>query len=421
MGCNMSHLMLQSHPFQLCDDEDVCVSNPCVKRGPQHKRNNDSDHLVNVNSIHPYNAPYLGSYFFSNPSIEEITSTKSNTMSVESDMLTLSSVSSDEDDPSEGVTSFEEEPVIKDFSNIKGLLTNKINKKKRDLIMASASNTLPSFREGCPVRLKITESYNTYARDDSSFNSNEDNFSYDPYFSGGGKYVIKTDSGEPYGGNLKLKMGAQFSCLRDKLGRVLATTRAIQLTQSQAKPENIPTNTFSSHVIYAPKPFFAGQRPSKNRSIGPPSERTETFGLRLYPWALITKEGPYVQDAVSIHMVDPDLSRKQEHEENRDIGDRGSFFHEKPTLKLRNDFKNGIHTRTTVSRVQNIINKADVKKSMTEEIPCCHVTRDRYVFDIFDVVIAPGIDPLMIICCLAVHTKMDVEIMVDQTKKRNKP
>ena len=47
-----------------------------------------------------------------------------------------------------------------------------------------------------------------------------------------------------------------------------------------------------------------------------------------------------------------------------------------------------------------------------DEVPCCMMVRDPIQRDLFDVTIAPGIDPLMIICYMAVHSKM-VSVYVD--------
>lgn len=61
---------------------------------------------------------------------------------------------------------------------------------------------------------------------------------------------------------------------------------------------------------------------------------------------------------------------------------------------------------TVVSRCSLSINTS---KTTTNEKPCCVSVRDPNDVDSVDVSIAPGIDPLLMICYLASYYKMDLE------------
>jgi hypothetical protein len=74
-----------------------------------------------------------------------------------------------------------------------------------------------------------------------------------------------------------------------------------------------------------------------------------------------------------------------------------------PTFRGRHEFDGEWNTHTVVAR--SVLKK----KGESEEVPCCVIVRDPKNVDAVDVTIAPGIDPLLMICYLASHSKLDVE------------
>jgi len=259
-------------------------------------------------------------------------------------------------------------------------------------------------------------------------------FSYDPYFSLG-QYIISTSpSSNPqqsYGNGLSVKLGEQYMTLQDKEGLVYAVTRS--------------RHTFiPSCVIYSPKPRFVGQTPSSHRPSTVNGIQMNNYhkhgedgdGVELYPWALAKKEGRRIDHDVSVHLVlEP---------ENVKSGEEmvGGLFQKRPTFISRHGFdKSNGHSHTVVYRIAyeeggEEMGVEDVDFSLHQndaassgdgsgsggrggcsstsekkqiEIPCCVLLRDPIDRDVFDVTIAPGIDPLMIICYMAVHFKMDME------------
>merc|ERR1712161_56571 len=78
------------------------------------------------------------------------------------------------------------------------------------------------------------------------------------------------------------------------------------------------------------------------------------------------------------------------------------IFDSQPTFRAKHGFDaKGIHCDTVLYRVEN--------DETETSVPCSLVLRNRMNHDEYDITIAPGIDPLMIICYLAIHSKMDVE------------
>jgi len=382
MGCADTSM------FPMRDDgESMCVQ--CYKKSKVNLS-------IDTNIVHSSHSPYLGSFFFASPMNKTNLQHNPNNdyTSAESDLQTSSTVSSDEDQ-----IFFPEQESFQRY------------KKTRPI--ENASNTLPSFRRGCPLHLKIIE--NCRANNSMSY----DNFSYDPDLSSG-EYVIQTSNGAPYGGGLRFKLGAQFSWLGDQWGRVLAAT--------WSRRTKCP-----SHIIYSAKPFFQGQQHSTQRSVSPPSDRDDS-DFRLYPWALLRKEGPAIEDAVNLYLVDVHASQKTGKanesfattysEQNESIC--GSIFCKEPSYQSITKLQEGIHSQTIVSRLkaykspdQYAKHHKNSRKESEKALPCAFVLRDPLIFDVFDVTIAPGIDPLLIICCLTVHTRMDLEIMLGQTRFQN--
>ena len=284
-------------------------------------------------------------------------------------------------------------------------------------------NTLPSNR---PIHLKITERYAGYSSNlsqphyantveennhgadgDNAVNASNlsllsdvghDFFSYDPYFSVG-EYTISTSSGHAYGNGLSLKMGEQYMTLMDRNGRVWGVTRS--------------RHTFlPSCVIYSPKAKYPSQIPSSHRPSNHHWGGDDGAGgnvgggdaVELYPWALVKKEGRGMEHDVRIHLVEePGMQSGEELV--------GGLFSKKPTFRCRHGLdEKKAHSHTIVYRIQDACEKSRIKKSNTAqkeiEIPCCMMIRDPIHRDLVDVTIAPGIDPLLMICYLAVHFKM---------------
>ena len=241
-------------------------------------------------------------------------------------------------------------------------------------------STLPSQITGKPIRLRITETRPT------------DMFSYDPYYSSG-TYVITKENNRPYGNGLLIRMGTQFMTLEDGRGCTLAVIKS--------RYTHVP-----SSVVYAPKPRFVGQAPSGHRLSnlafhGNASEHCgSTKTSELYPWALIRKEGRTMNDCCFVHLVDETIPRANPSDKARQ--NSSGLFGTIPSFRACHGFEGEWNTHTLVSRI--VLGK----KGRMEE-PCCVILRDPTNVDAVDVTISPGIDPLLMICYLASHSKMDVE------------
>ena len=241
-------------------------------------------------------------------------------------------------------------------------------------------STLPSQITGKPIRLRITETRPT------------DMFSYDPYYSSG-TYVITKENDRPYGNGLLIRMGTQFMTLEDGRGCTLAVIKS--------RHTHVP-----SSVVYATKPRFVGQSPSGHRLSnfaihGNASGQSGSTKTReLYPWALIRKEGRTMKDCCLVHLVDESIPRTN----LSDNAKRNSsgLFGTIPNFRACHSFEGEWNTHTLVSR--SVLGN----KGRAEE-PCCVILRDPTNVDAVDVTISPGIDPLLMICYLASHLKMDVE------------
>eukprot|EP00956_Cyclotella_meneghiniana_P030789 scaffold78603_cov80-Cyclotella_meneghiniana.AAC.1 len=161
-----------------------------------------------------------------------------------------------------------------------------------------------------------------------------------------------------------------------------------------------------SSVVYAPKPRFVGQAPSGHRLSnlafhGNASEHCgSTKTSELYPWALIRKEGRTMNDCCFVHLVDETIPRANPSDKAR--RNSSGLFGTIPSFRACHGFEGEWNTHTLVSRI--VLGK----KGRMEE-PCSVILRDPTNVDAVDVTISPGIDPLLMICYLASHSKMDVE------------
>eukprot|EP00970_Alexandrium_tamarense_P018310 scaffold13326_cov204-Alexandrium_tamarense.AAC.43 len=288
-------------------------------------------------------------------------------------------------------------------------------------------STLPSETAGKPIRLRVTETQGNSSGGINGSPYDVDFYSYDPYFSSG-RYLITKSDGRPYGNGLVVKMGSQFMTLEDCHSNVLAVIKSRH------------THT-PSIVVYAPKPRFAGQAPSghrlsvENSAMGVTIDGNECEGSssELYPWALIQKEGRTMGDACTVHLVDEagvgsmngnGVGNRGRGRSSTVTGASSGMFNTRPTFRGKHGFDCELHTHTVVSRTisseEALANDTDVvasKKSkkkekqqpQSTEVPCCVIVRDPSDIDAVDITIAPGIDPLLMICYLASHSKMDVE------------
>jgi hypothetical protein len=236
-------------------------------------------------------------------------------------------------------------------------------------------STLPSQVTGKPICLRVTETRPT------------DMFSYDPYYSSG-TYVISTENNRPYGNGLLMRMGTQFMTLEDGRGCTLAVIKS--------RYTHVP-----SSVVYAPKPRFAGQAPSGHRLSNLTNGTSEFCGhsSELFPWALIRKEGRAMTDSCTVHLVDESIVRGNTTNARRNSG----MFRTIPNFRGSHGFEGEWNTHTLVTR------SVSSKKGRNKELPCCVIVRDPMNVDAVDITIAPGIDPLLMVCYLASHSKMDVE------------
>ena len=254
-----------------------------------------------------------------------------------------------------------------------------------------------------------------------STSSPGDFYSYDPFMSTG-KYTVALPNGKSYGNGLAMKMGGQFMILEDARGVVLAVVKS--------RHTHAP-----SAVVYAPKPRFAGQAASGHRLTrrakggGTKTEAVvvddEAKGAPLFPWALISKAGRTMEDECAVHLVKTGAdgaSRKGNPSSN-------GLFDADPTFRGRHGFDRELHTHTVVSRTtakdaitppsssrkskwnRSKSNNDNGKSASLEEaeVPCCVIVRDPTNLDAVDITVAPGIDPLLMICYMTSHSKMDVE------------
>lgn len=241
-----------------------------------------------------------------------------------------------------------------------------------------------------------------------------------------------------------MKMGyGQFMILEDVRGAVLAVIKSRY------------THT-PSMVVYATKRRFSGQVASGHQLTRQTKQGKENVavvvdgngqnggmnsndygGEALYPWALVSKGGRTMGDDCTVHLVNDEVKSSLKGTTNsrgrraaNSFSSSFGMFHSKPSFRGRHGFDRELHTHTVVSRTasstlasgsastrMDIIGKSKKNNSngnnnMTtslEEVPCCVIVRDPSNLDAVDITIAPGIDPLLMICYLASHSKMDVE------------
>ena len=259
-------------------------------------------------------------------------------------------------------------------------------------------STLPS---DAPIRLKVTDCSSHQRLHTSgtnlSQNSNSspgDFCSFDPYFSTG-KYKVTLRNGKPWGNGVHLKMSQQFMTLADSMGNVAAVVKS--------RYTHIP-----SVVLYSPRPRFAGQTPSSHgvskglKIVDLSSENGSLVDhLPLYPWALISKSGRTMEDECCCYFIDEERASSSSSSSapgTRPRKESASLFSSVAAFRGKHGFDRGLHTHTLVSRVDK-----------SDDVPCCVSVRDSNDCDVVDVTIAPGIDPVLMVCYLGAHMKMDIE------------
>ena len=170
-------------------------------------------------------------------------------------------------------------------------------------------------------------------------------------------------------------------CLQDNEDRVWAVARN--------RCTFIP-----SYVLYALIPRYEGQSASSHRLMNGSFLTTSLDAhIHLFPWALIKKDGRRIDHDVTIHMA---------------VGGEASVlldgqYEMRPSYRSRQSLDHfGNHSHSVVYRLSH-----DSAKS------CCLFLRQPDNRNTFDVTIAPGIDPMFMICNLAMQCKMDLEPKLD--------
>ena len=332
----------------------------------------------------------------------------------------------------------------------------------KPMMIEQRISTLPSLAHNHPIRLFIEERSSKVAVVANNSSSatpktpatpeDEYYFSYDPHFPLMSEYNITNyHDGKPYGNGLVLKMGgydgrrrlkninnnaplsqsggfasaSQFMILEDRIGNVPCVIKSLRT--------HIP-----SMILYSPKARYVGQKPSGHRLVSRHkvdecmcSNATTTTtiiddnGEALYPWALIGKNGRTREDECMINLVKINDSAMKDNTAGRSSPlTSNGIFHSDPSFRGRHGFdERGLHTHTVVHRITSPMKSTEkipnTPSSNSENyvildggVPCCLMIRDPSNVDSVDLTIAPGIDPLLMICYLACHTKMDVECIM---------
>mmetsp|Transcript_37062 Transcript_37062/g.81182 ORF Transcript_37062/g.81182 Transcript_37062/m.81182 type:complete len:622 (+) Transcript_37062:311-2176(+) len=269
-------------------------------------------------------------------------------------------------------------------------------------------SSLPSKVEGCPIRLRIADvaaDAKKSSRDDDELTvSSSDYFSFRLPFFSASEYAVTTPSNRPWGNGIVVKTDDPNRMkVEDRNGNVVAIMRN--------------RNTFvPSHVIYSTRPRYPGQQPRSHRGdvrgIGSndisfesaPTDDIDGSIVHLYPWALVKKIGRKRSDFVSIHMAIPD-SVSEVTPAKTDM----NGFSTEASFRGRHGFDgHGGHSHTVVSRIE-CPSPSRGECAEEKEVPCCLIFRNPAKEATFDATIAPGIDPVLVICYLTLHARMDSE------------
>lgn len=272
--------------------------------------------------------------------------------------------------------------------------------------------TLPSYKD--PIRLRITErssSYNFNSSPSTSFGDCSsrrspgvvgDYYSYDPNFLNSSYYKITQNNGRPYGNGLQIKSCSGFMTLEDQSvnGNVLAVMKSIYAADAPRR------------IVYSPKQRFEGQLCSgfRLKSMGKSDlgkkQRVMVVegkeGIKLYPWFMVKKESSELHSSCSVHYFVKE--------------NKGTSFQTSPSFIGRHGFDEDdeARTHTIVSRIDDAgcgdnNGSRSNKEGRRTSTPCCAIVRDATNIDAVEIVISPGIDPLLMIIFLAMQTQLDVE------------
>lgn len=266
-------------------------------------------------------------------------------------------------------------------------------------------SSLPSQKPGSPIRLRLTDTTKCQTNpseestDDWSISSS-DFFSFRTPFFSSFEFAVTTPSGRPWGNGIIARMEDPNRIQVEDDGNVLAIMRNAHTI--------VP-----SHIVYSSKPRYPGQqaRSYRNDAKGVNSQDVSFESLasgnvddddfvQYYPWALIKKDGSLRGDSVSIHMAIAD--RQEQANEPRATVNPLKGFSPAAAYRGQHGFDgHGDHSHTLVTRIQ----QSDDETAT----PCCLILPSPVRDGVFDITIAPGIDPVLIICYVTLHIRMDSE------------
>lgn len=271
-------------------------------------------------------------------------------------------------------------------------------------------SSLPSQVPGSPIRLRLTDTTkcknsNSHDESDEWSISSSDYFSFRTPFFSSSEFAVTTPSGRPWGNGIIVKMEAPNRMqVQDSDGNVLAIM------------QNAHT-IVPSHIVYGSKPRFPGQRARTYRggakdansqdvsfeSLASGNVDNDDF-VQYYPWAMIKKDGRLRGDSVSIHMA---IAEQQDQaNEPRMTANRLKGFSHTPAYRSQHGFDgHGDLSHTLVSRIQH----SGGEEADETGAPCCLILPSPVRDGVFDITIAPGIDPVLIICYFSLHVRMDSE------------
>ena len=272
-------------------------------------------------------------------------------------------------------------------------------------------SSLPSQKPGSPIRLRLTDTtkcQNNNSQDESDewSMSSSDFFSFRTPFFSSFEFAVTTPSGRPWGNGVIARMEDPNRIqVDDGDGNVLAIMRNAHTI--------VP-----SHIVYGSKPRFPGQRARSYRggakdansqdasfeSLASGGAGEDEDFVQYYPWALIKKDGRLRGDSVSIHMA---IAEQQEQaNESRVTANRLKGFSHTAAYRGQHGFDgHGDLSHTLVSRIQ----QNGGEETDETGAPCCLILPSPVREGVFDVTIAPGIDPVLIICYVTLHVRMDSE------------
>lgn len=269
-------------------------------------------------------------------------------------------------------------------------------------------SSLPSQVSGSPIRLRLTDTTkcqtNTSDESDEWSISSSDYFSFRTPFFSSAEFAVTTPSGRPWGNEIMARMDdPNRTQVEDGDGNVLAIMRNAHTM--------VP-----SHIVYGSRPRYPGQRArsyrgdikggvnSQDASFETLASNVDEDFVQYYPWALIRKDGRLRGDSVSIHMA---IAEEQEGPNAPQVTAHAlKGFSRTAALRGQHSFDDhGDLSHSLVSRIP----RSDGESGVETGTPCCLVLPSPVKEGVFDITIAPGIDPVLIICYVTLHARMDSE------------